>query len=417
MSDGWGTSVTTIPHVFEHIFSFLDFKDLQVASEVCRQWEAAVFGSRQLSGRMAWNILKPVNSQKRKKSRLRSATHRILRTVGLRKKGHYATQELLDMERVLASTRLLDGVVMAPRGSFSGDWTNVMVLLMQINRQYPINWMRIDGSYEEKIISPQTLVNFGSILGSLRHLELTLTLNSFFQPNWIEAFEEFSNLESLILNNGHVRVLKSIRNCCHGLNKLVLKRFAFNLPLDDLLNFPQLEELVIEDLDIFPWFIGESQVVVPNLKSLTMCMLMKIDTEELNIPAITIKAPLLEEARFSDVIQHFVRLESIDCLRKFTLCVSSSPGSFISPRMFHGRLINVTVLVIETRLLRGCHLVMALAWVKQQCPRASTLVFVQQEEPPLEQIRSFAAAEIPHLKQIEYRRPPSKAKSLKCFDV
>ncbi|KXJ69100.1 hypothetical protein RP20_CCG000093 [Aedes albopictus] len=381
MSDGWGTSVTTIPHVFEHIFSFLDFKDLQVASEVCRQWEAAVFGSRQLSGRMAWNILKPVNSQKRKKSRLRSATHRILRTVGLRKKGHYATQELLDMERVLASTRLLDGVVMAPRGSFSGDWTNVMVLLMQINRQYPINWMRIDGSYEEKIISPQTLVNFGSILGSLRHLELTLTLNSFFQPNWIEAFEEFSNLESLILNNGH------------------------------------LEELVIEDLDIFPWFIGESQVVVPNLKSLTMCMLMKIDTEELNIPAITIKAPLLEEARFSDVIQHFVRLESIDCLRKFTLCVSSSPGSFISPRMFHGRLINVTVLVIETRLLRGCHLVMALAWVKQQCPRASTLVFVQQEEPPLEQIRSFAAAEIPHLKQIEYRRPPSKAKSLKYFDV
>lgn len=410
MCDSWGTSVTTIPHVFELIFSFLNFNDLLAASEVCRQWEAAVFGSRQLSGRLAWNILKPSHSQNRKKSRLRLATHRILRTVGLLKKDHFTTQQLVDMEQVLASTRLLDGVIVAPRGKYSGDWTNVMAVLLQINRQYPICWIRIDGSFEQKLITPQSLVTFGSILGNLRHLELTLTLNSFFQPDWIQAFEEFSNLDSLILNNGHVRVLKSIRNCCQRLNKLVLKRFAFNLPLDDLLNFPELEELVIEDLDIFPWFIGESQIVVPNLRSLTMCMLVKIDTEELNIPPITIKAPMLEKARFSDMLHHFVRLESVDCLRKFTLSVVSSPSSFFSPRMFHGCLGNVTAVIIETHFLKGCHLVMALAWMKQQCPRATRLVFVQQDEPPLEEIRSFAAMEIPNLKQIEHRRPRPKVK-------
>lgn len=366
----WDTIVPRIPHVFDAIFGHLDLQDRLSAASTCRQWEAAVFGA---SSRFAKDIALNVTYDR------------------------YSTP----------SNRAYQSVTVKPWIWGRRKFQLSLRVLETMNGACPIRWARFDGRFADWSISPSDLMAYGRIFSNLQELELTLTLKTFWDEGWDQTFENLGGLSVVKLTGGHGRVMSSVRTYCRGLKKLTLVQFALTKPLGQLLDFPELEELVIEDLDVSPSSLelqsGESQLVYNNLKHLTFLISYCASFVHLTRLATTIKAPELQSARLSEILYRFVRIEAGGDFHDLTLNVTSySPSDFTPSIIFRNDLSSVTRVTIEAFSMKG-YVDAVMGWVKDHCGNVNDLVFDQEPSPQIhQQITDYAVQEMATMPKIVY---------------
>lgn len=378
----WSSAASRVPHIFEEIFHHMNLKDRLAATEVCPEWEAAILNRSELTQSMALNIVRNDGSQ----------------------------QRLIGVEDVARSKRRYDSIIITPRGKPYLDWKKLKNILQQCNLKCPVKWLRIDGTHDVKnqIIVPPALMTFGWIFCNLQHLELTLTIRTYQEVTWCRAFENFKDLKSLVLCNGHGKALESAQLHCRTLTKLTLKRFALTKPLCDLLDFPLLEELVIDEIDVSPHLelqYGSSRRTFAHLKHLTILIARVAHFHYLEQMPVTIEAPILETAFLTDMLHDFVEIIPGNVFHQLTLNITTFHCEyFLSSRLFQKPATSVSTVIVETSLYRPVA-EFAMVFVWQLCPNTRKLIFNQKLDSfEMHMIRSFASRKVPSLTDIDVEK-------------
>lgn len=217
----WSTAVHRIPHVYEHIFGYLDGRDGLAAAEACPNWESAIFSSQSIRNQLALKIfLEPQDSN-------HVSLSDMLACLGI---SMSRDKRMITVEDVNRSCRRFDSVIVSPGPDHTVVLEDLLSLLKTLNQRQPIHWVRIDGTNgdSDQLTKPKALMEMGRIFTELKHLELILPKTSLWDYDWMPVFQKFSLLESLILHNGHVLAMDSVRRHCRQLKRVEL--FNFTLP-------------------------------------------------------------------------------------------------------------------------------------------------------------------------------------------
>ncbi|XP_055615202.1 uncharacterized protein LOC129761505 [Toxorhynchites rutilus septentrionalis] len=288
----WSTTVRQIPHIYDTIFGALPMVDRLTVSAVCSQWNTAINHSRKLMQNLALRVLRTVNNK----------------------------QEIIGIEEVENSQRLYNKLLIAPNAEERIDWEDLSTVLQRLNNRCPIRWVKIDGSRNILATSPLALMGFGQIFSNLQHLELNCrSMTYVLDSRTVDSFSNFPQLKRLVLFEGHGGMLKSVQRHCRHLRKLVLIKFVLTKPLRELLNFPELTELVIDMLDVYvdPRIVGEPQqgprsaLALPKLTEMTVLLNGSLREDvATNMLQMTLAAPSLKIGRMTEVISDHVRIEA-----------------------------------------------------------------------------------------------------------
>ncbi|XP_039432355.1 uncharacterized protein LOC120415047 [Culex pipiens pallens] len=380
----WGTATVIIPHVFEKIFGFLRKpEDRVAAASTCRQWEAVIFDSCHLSADIALSVIYE------------------------RDDGCQRNVKPREIER---SKRRYRNVIVAPTACYDGreshvNWDEAKEVVGLLDRRGPIEWAMIDGRFDEQIIATHALMGFGRVLCHLVELEVKLTLASYWDPHWEKTFQSLTGLRSVKITGGHGRVLSSVQKHCRGLERLVLKRFALTKPFEKLFDFPELKELVIDELDVSSTNLeihyGVSEVTFPKLEHLTFLINVKASFHHLNLVPVRFVTPALQSARVSDLLHSFVRIEAGPQLHHLTLNMAAfAPINYVRPSLFPNDLTSVSTITIEAEHLAP-FVGMALVWTQRFCPNVTHLILDQKLDPLiLDQITEYVSTELPKIRKV-----------------
>lgn len=330
----WSSEALGIPHVFERIFAYLQSsEELLSAAAVCRSWERVIFESRSLPSKLALNVVR---------------------------KGPDGVQQVLRENR-----RAYRSVIVAPTGDIQSVMNELFEAVSSLNERRCIRNLRINGISNGNIVSPLSIRELSCIAQDLRSLDLTMNTESYMESDWSNAFQHLTKLKSLALTGGHLFALKSAHHFCRKLRKLTIKRFTLGKSLFELINFPRLELLSIEDMDI-EQSDECTQVVLPSLKHLTISMSLSVVVP--NYLLTKIIAPKLVNLRTTDLLGRAVQIVTGASLRTISFIFVDKADCWVSPFA----LASVKHLIIERYCVNPREL---YRWIEQNCPSINRLSF------------------------------------------
>lgn len=376
----WTEGYANLPlHIYERIFSRLSATDKIAASYVCKQWEEVIFGSELLRHDLAMSVVRYDDDGK---------------------------VQLIDREVLESSTRVLPNIVFIPDMNWRRfDWKDVTAAVKKLNDRCHFRSARVEGSQKTNLNVPRAIHLFGAHLPDVQHLELKIDLSSVSDTTWLTVFQTFSNLISLTLYHGHGRALASAQTYCRKLVSLKLVKYAFTSHLANVLSFPKLEELIIDEMDVpaklqsYQWGYGE--VFLPKLKHLTLQITDHSHMLELIRPPSNLRllflTPSLETLVATDLARHFAIVLEASRLENLTLTYDTSVARVLTApiRFFASlRLTHLRQLTIQGD--NAWSLVpKLLTFARTNCPNLLELVIEQRiSEHKYELIKDFAKLKI-----------------------
>lgn len=142
------------------------------------------------------------------------------------------------------------------------------------------------------------------------------------RESWVDAFKYFKNLTSLSMRDGNDQALLSAQQYCRKLVKLRLTAHAISADLQAVLNFPELEELIIDAPHSLP--SGGPAVEqhpkifrLPKLKELVF--LASSDNFGIVTSVPRLEAPRLERMFLSDYALRLVTIMEPNYLEQVTM--------------------------------------------------------------------------------------------------
>ncbi|XP_021694814.1 uncharacterized protein LOC5575944 [Aedes aegypti] len=284
----WSLAVHSVPHVFEKIFAHLNLNDRLTAAAVCRDWDTAIFNTRSL------------------------ADNTVLRIV-------CEDPDLLDVTADVHQSRrkYRNVAVLLSSPLCEETWIRLIELLKTLNQKCAVEWFWCSTTQEQDI--PTGLIELGTIFRNLQELELTITVRSYSDPTWPLAFQELKQLQSLTMHDAHCEALASVQRHCRKLRQLALHGFGLTKLLAEVLDFPCLESLTIEELLVpknIVYQYRHGYAVLPQLKSFSLTAkdiptpsrgALELATRRL--PMTVIFAPQLETVRLSYLLRHFFNVK------------------------------------------------------------------------------------------------------------
>ncbi|EAT35654.1 AAEL012188-PA [Aedes aegypti] len=272
------SAVHSVPHVFEKIFTQLNLQDRLTAAAVCRDWETAIFNTRSL------------------------ADSTVLRIV-------CEDPDLLDVTAEVHQSRrkYRNVAVLLSSPLCKETWIRLIELLKILNQKCAVEWFWCSTTQEQEHSDWVDRIGEHNS-GTCKELELTITVRS-----------SSSSSQSLTMHDAHCEALVSVQRHCRKLRHLALSGFGLTKLLAEVLDFPCLESLTIEELLVpknIVYQYRHGYAVLPQLKSFSLTAkdiptpsrgALELATRRL--PMTVIFAPQLETVRLSYLLRHFFNVK------------------------------------------------------------------------------------------------------------
>lgn len=158
--------------------------------------------------------------------------------------------ELEVLGNMIMSGQRYDDVLPFRTGSRLTAWQRFIGVLLFTHAKCPFSFMKINGEYRRERGHVITLMEFGNIASNLRHLRLdSEAVHS--QSRWSQVFYHLPDLDTLEIRKATDVVLRSVQHNCKRLSRLTLVDYKLSSqPLQELLDFPQLEVLIFVNLAV-----------------------------------------------------------------------------------------------------------------------------------------------------------------------